>query len=129
MSAEALGKLADRRAAPPLVERLRDSSDLVRANSLRALGRIGSPHALSRLAAALADPEPDIQVAAIEGLVALRATRALPELRRLARPWPLGRARGEVRRVANWALTVLEPLADYGEPPAPGDETDGEEPG
>ena len=127
MAAEALGKLADHRASLPLVERLKDSSDLVRANALRALGRIGNPLALSYLVSALTDPEPDVQVAAIEGLVAIRATRVLPGLRLLARPWPFGRAHGDVRRAAGWAVSRLEPYELYGEMDEDEAETDDEE--
>ncbi len=126
MAAEALGKISDYRATMPVLERLKDSSSLVQTNALRALGQIGNPVALPYLAAALDDEEPEIRIAAIEGLVALRATEPLPQLRRMARPWPFGRINGNVRRAARWALDILEAYAFHrAEPEETGnDDTD-----
>ncbi len=108
MAAEALGKLRDFRATMPLLDRLKDESDLVRACALRAVGEIGNPIGAEFLLAALDDPEPEIRAAAIDGLAGLRVTRALPQLRRMARPWPLSKQPRIVKQAALRAVEILE---------------------
>lgn len=121
MAAEALGKLADYRATMPLIERLEDGNDIVRVNALRALGTIGNPVVRSCLEAELDSPNPELQVAAIEGLVSLRAADLLPRLSRLARPWPMSRAPRAVRDAARRAVDRLGAIAlETGETPPAG---------
>lgn len=108
MAAEALGKLRDFAATMPLLNLLNDESDLVRVNALRALGRIGNPAAIPFLEPALEAPEPGTRCAAIAGLAAMRVTSVLPRLRRMSRPWPMGREPKEVREAAQQAIAVLE---------------------
>ncbi len=115
MAAEALGKLKDYQATLPLLQRLADPSELVRAHALRALGLIGNPVCLPYLESALDDPETDARLAAIDGLVAMGACKALGRLRQLARRWPFSREPAEVRHRARWAvesLELLEPADD-----------------
>jgi HEAT repeat protein len=123
MAAEALGKLRDFRATMPLLGRLKDESHLVQLNAVRALGAIGNPVATPFLTQAMTRPEPDVRAAAIEGLASLRVTRVLPELRRIARIWPLSREPGEVKEAAQAAITMLEAVLMQdqagGEEPAP----------
>jgi HEAT repeat protein len=108
MAAEALGKLRDFAATLPLLDLLKDESDLVRINALRALGRIGNPAAVPFLEPALDALEPDVRCAAIDGLAAMRVTALLPRLRRMSRNWPVGREPKEVRETAQQAIATLE---------------------
>jgi HEAT repeat protein len=115
MAAEALGKTRDFQATMPLLSALNDDSNLVRANALRALGRIGNPAALAFLKPALDSAEPVLKSAAIDGLASMRATEVLPQLRRMTRPWPLGRETREVREAARRAIDYLEGTLDQEE--------------
>lgn len=87
---EELGRVADRSQAEPLspsIERLlKDSDAYVRSLALRAVAWVGFDDALSRLTAALDDPERDVKKAAINGLMELGrlAKPAEPRLRQLA---------------------------------------------
>jgi len=51
--AEVLAKMNDRRAVPPLIDRLQDPTSLTRAAAARALGSFGDPRAISPLIRAL----------------------------------------------------------------------------
>jgi HEAT repeat protein len=107
MTAEALGKLRDYRAVMPLLNLLRDESDLARANSILALGRIGNPVATPFILRALDDSEPDIRAAAVTALAGLGATAAISRLRRIARPWPLSREPRVVKIATRAAVATL----------------------
>ena len=53
---------------------------------------------------------PNRRIAAIEGLVAIRGTDSIPQLQRIARPWPMSRYPRKVRDTARWGLQVLESI-------------------
>jgi HEAT repeat protein len=79
---EALGRHGDRRAAPPLLERLREDTpqghEAERAALIDALGALAAPQVAPALAAELWHPDPDVRVAAARALGALPATARGP---------------------------------------------------
>lgn len=80
-AAHLLGDLKDARAVPVLASLLTDpdASYVVPW----ALGQIGDPSAIPPLIESLNNPDPNMRVLAIQALVALKATDALPQLRLL----------------------------------------------
>jgi HEAT repeat protein len=80
-AAHLLGDLKDPRAIPILVPLLKDHdvNDIVPWS----LGQIGDPSAIGPLIASLGDPDPSMRVLAIQALVELKATGAMPRLRQL----------------------------------------------
>lgn len=76
-----LGILKSPRSIPVLVQFLKDSD--INYKVAWALGEIGSKSAIPPLLDALDDRSPDVRVAAIEALVNLQATDALPKLQLL----------------------------------------------
>jgi HEAT repeat protein len=67
-AAEALSKIGDPRAIPPLIAALKNISKNVRIAAADALGKIGDPRAVDALLDALHDHQPAVQQAAGEAL-------------------------------------------------------------
>jgi HEAT repeat protein len=80
-AAHLLGDLKDPRAIPILVPLLTDPD--VNYIVPWSLGQIGNRSAITPLIGSLSDPDPSMRVLAIHALVELKATDALPRLRRL----------------------------------------------
>lgn len=80
-AAHLLGDLKDPRAIPILVPLLKDPD--VTYIVPWALGQIGDPSAITPLIGLLSDQNPSMRVLAIEALVELKATDAVPRLREL----------------------------------------------
>jgi HEAT repeat protein/lysophospholipase L1-like esterase len=80
-AAEALGGIGSGAvgAVPDLVALLGDPSSNVRWRAATALGAIGARDAAPALAKAVRDPAENVRLAAIEGLIQLRAERAVAE--------------------------------------------------
>lgn len=79
-SAEALGEIADARAAEPLLELFEDSHRLVRQAAIYAVGKVGEPVAVEPLIAALDDPDRDLREAAAVSLGQIEDLRGVPRL-------------------------------------------------
>ena len=99
---EALGKLGDPQAVPPLIQALGDRSENVRAAAAEALGAIGDPQAVPPLIQALGDDEFWVRRAAAEALVRIGAP-AVPALIQA-----LGDYRDDVRRAAQQAIQQIQ---------------------
>ncbi len=80
-AAHLLGDLKDPRAIPILIPLLKDPE--VRDIVPWSLGQIGNRSAIEPLIGATSDPDPNMRVIAIDALVELKATEALPRLRQL----------------------------------------------
>jgi HEAT repeat protein len=80
-AAHLLGDLKDPRAVPILLPLLKDHD--VEMIVPWALGEIGDQSAIPALIQTLNDPSPDMRVLAIDGLEALKAKEALPQLQEL----------------------------------------------
>ena len=91
---EALGKLGDPQAVPPLIKALGDDWDDVRRAAAEALGRIGAP-AVPPLIQALGDSDRDVRAVSAEALGKLGDPRAVPALIQA-----LGDSDRDVRRAA-----------------------------
>ena len=76
VAAEILGDLDTPEAIPALIHGVRDEDPEVRATALRALARSGAFAASDEIPDRLADPVPEVRLAALEALDALRADRA-----------------------------------------------------
>src|SRR2546427_278065 len=101
-AAHQLGKLADERAVPVLVEALSDSDEYVRKSAVTALRRIGGPAAMEGLRQALADRSEQVVLQAVNGLRDMRGREAV---------WPLIRCltrRGRSLPLVVTALARLE---------------------
>lgn len=68
-AAEEVGRLNDAVHIPALVPLLQDTDRQVRAEAVAAIVAIGTRHSLAPLAQAVRDPEPAIQILAVDGLV------------------------------------------------------------
>ncbi|HET9672808.1 MAG TPA: Npt1/Npt2 family nucleotide transporter, partial [Actinomycetota bacterium] len=92
VAAELLGDLDPAETLPSLVRAVRDEDPDVRATALRSLVRTGAAGAADEVPALLEDPAPEVRLAALDALAALRAdwARARPLL---GDPDPLVRAR------------------------------------
>lgn len=85
-AAEALGRCDDASVTDALAAALAREGDApTRGSLLRALGRLGPDGHLHRLVEALEDPDPDVRLAAIEGLGTSRSPSAVAPLRRMLR--------------------------------------------
>jgi hypothetical protein len=73
---EFLGEMGVEEAERPLAELLRHDDPRVRRAATRALARIESSFTLDAVARALADPSPDVRLAAVEGLASRKSGRA-----------------------------------------------------
>ncbi|PTL82388.1 HEAT repeat domain-containing protein [Vitiosangium sp. GDMCC 1.1324] len=83
-AADILGQLGQREAEDALVKAMLEDTDLnVRVASAEALGKVGAKIAARALERTLHDPEPLLQLSALESLAALRHPPPLPELVRL----------------------------------------------
>lgn len=83
-AADILGQLALPEAEDALVKAMLEDGDLnVRVASAEALGRLGGKTAARALERILYDPEPLLQLSALESLAALRHPPPLPEVVRL----------------------------------------------
>jgi HEAT repeat protein len=101
---EALGSAAAP-AVPALTHALRDTDRSVRWSAVRILGALGQPSArpaLGELTRLLADPDPDMRLAAVNALPRIAAGDAVDLLRRA-----LGDSSPEVRRAAQAALLQI----------------------
>ena len=76
-AAESLGRIADRRAVPALIEALDCSDIYVRETAAWALARLGDERALAPLTALLSQPAPQPFEALIEALGDLRAEQTV----------------------------------------------------
>lgn len=88
----ALGEQRVEAGRTELLVRARLGTPLVRAAALRAIGRLGGESVLDALTVALTDPDPELKLAAAEGLASLDDSRATPMLVSLLRqgrdaPW------------------------------------------
>ena len=112
--ADALARVGTEAAQELLVRLLDDPDVRIQLRALQALNAWGARRAMTRLLALLEAPDPlqhlfANKVAAVEALERLRATEALPVLRRLARrPLAIGQHRRELRDLARRAVQVLE---------------------
>lgn len=68
-AARELGKSGDHSAVPPLVEALNDPGTKVRREVIIALATLGTPEAMDALITASRDPDSELRVLAIDGLV------------------------------------------------------------
>lgn len=85
-AAQALGRIADRRAVRALAEALRDPDEDVRSDAAEALALLAGPELGDGLLESLAeDPCGAVKLAAIDGLARLRHEPAVPLLRALVR--------------------------------------------
>jgi hypothetical protein len=75
-----LGNLGDKRAAPLLIDALRDRAPETRIYAALALGRLGDPSAAPALIEVFTTDERDVRKAAAYALGELRDPRALPAL-------------------------------------------------
>ncbi len=83
-AADILGQLGRLEAEDALVQAMLEDTDLnVRVAAAEALGRVGGKVAARALERILYDPEPLLQLSALESLAALRHPPPLPELVRL----------------------------------------------
>jgi HEAT repeat protein len=105
-----LGLLGSPADAEGLVERLRDSSALVREQAALALGRLGGPQSLAPLRAAIRDRIPAVRAAAAVALGRLRDAEAFPALIEQA-----CLDRFEPARAAAHAAALVDPEALAGE--------------
>ena len=69
---DALGHIGDERAAPVLIEALRDEAGEVRRKSAQALGRIGHVSAVSALEEALWDKDREVRQEAMQALLQIK---------------------------------------------------------
>src|SRR2546429_3480943 len=79
-AAHQLGKLADERAVPVLVEALADSDEYVRKSAVTALRRIGGPAAMEGVRPALADRSAQGVLPAVHGPRDMRGREAAATL-------------------------------------------------
>lgn len=85
-AADALARIGDRRAVPPLVERATGEGDVVsRAWAIDALGRLRDPRATRPLCELLTDHSADVRSAAAHALGQLGDLTAVEPLRRAQR--------------------------------------------
>lgn len=112
-AAEALGKLADRRAVDPLTLALGDSHSGVRHAAAQALGELGDPRALGPLTLMLKDRDSGVRHAAARALGKLGDPRAVEALIRAGSDRD-----SEVRSAAAEALANLG--CESARAPAPG---------
>ncbi|MEM7024649.1 MAG: HEAT repeat domain-containing protein, partial [Pseudomonadota bacterium] len=85
-AARALGALADQRAAPDLIQALRDEDPDVRTDSMAALVHCARPEDANAIRDSLiGDPVNEVKVAAIEALARLGDHDSIPLLRLLVR--------------------------------------------
>lgn len=108
-AAEALGAAKIEIARDDLLSRARLGEGLMRQAALRAAGALGGPHVLDALVLGVADPDPAVQRAAVEGLGLLRdpaAAQVLVNLMPQAGDAPLG-------------ITVRTALVRIGDPAVP----------
>ena len=84
-SLQALGAIADRRAARVLVGALVDERMTVRLHSVRGLGRMRHRPAARAVARLLNDPSGGVRVNAIDALIAIGVRTVAPALRRALR--------------------------------------------
>jgi HEAT repeat protein len=83
---DSLAELADRAAVPALLDLLRDPDRAqFRPQACRALGFIGDPAAVTRIAPLLANPKPTVRLRAAEALIRLLDKRGWPVLFALLR--------------------------------------------
>jgi HEAT repeat protein len=96
-AADALAKIADRRAGPALLARLElpDPDPGVRRMLAAAVGAVGHREAIPLLISLLSHPDASLRGSAAWSLGALRATEALPQLEAALReekaPYPMQR--------------------------------------
>jgi HEAT repeat protein len=84
-AAQALGRIGDSAAVEPLIAALLDEDEDVRVDAAVALGQIADSRAVGPLLENLAgDPCGEVKLAVVQGLARLRASEAVPWLRRLA---------------------------------------------
>ena len=107
-AAEALGKTADKSAAPPLLKALTDPKWRVRARAAEALGRIAEPTATASLTRALKDPDWTVRALAAKALGQLGTDPALAALRSAAED-PHRLVRDQIRR------SLTPPVAERSE--------------
>ncbi|MGH7418166.1 MAG: HEAT repeat domain-containing protein, partial [Candidatus Rokuibacteriota bacterium] len=111
---DALARVGTEAAQTLLVRVLDDVDPRIQFRALQALNAWGARRAMARLLALLETPDPlhhlfPNKVAALEALERLRASEALPVLRRLARsPLAIGQHRRELRDLARRAVSAIE---------------------
>ncbi len=115
-AAEALGAAKIEIARDDLLSRARLGEGLKRQAALRAAGALGGPHVLDALVLGVADPDPAVQRAAVEGLGLLRdpaAAQVLVNLLPEAGDAPLGdTVRTALVRVGEPAVPALRRAAE-----------------
>ena len=72
VAAMALGRIGDKQALKPLIERLEDESAYVRASAAKALGYLGDKRAARALKSALKEESEEVRKAAREALKKLK---------------------------------------------------------
>jgi HEAT repeat protein len=102
----ALGTLCDADAVPFLLEWSRQPKAVDRRCALMALARIGDPRAGSRIVEALADPDLQVQEAAVEGAGYLREAAAVPTLTSILTNPKVPRG-ARLRSRALWSLGLI----------------------
>jgi HEAT repeat protein len=79
VAAEALGIIGDAKAAPSLIELLRDENASVRSRAAEACGRLGEPAVEALLQAATSSP-PEIRASAVDALGLTSSARAVDRI-------------------------------------------------
>ncbi len=83
-SVKGLKEIKDPRVLDIMSVLLQDPDERVKMATLRAYGETGFPQALEPLLAALqTETDPDVKVAALDGVLALKAKKAVPSLQKL----------------------------------------------
>src|SRR5206468_11926769 len=102
-SARAAGVLRGKAAVPELIEALRTKDTAVLYESVVALGKIRDESAGAKMTIMVRDPEPKVQLAAIDTAGVLRDTEAIPDLIDVLQHT----RNAQVRRAALGALGML----------------------